>query len=100
MSWSDLMSGASDVVLSTFGVPGTYHSLTHGEIETEIIIDREVEVEDEGGVFSRRARASLESGVMSPRSGDWIEADGERWTVEAPDSDDGHIQSVWVRPDL
>ena len=100
MSWSDLMSGASDVVLSTFGVSGTYHSMTHGAVETEIIIDRDVEIEDESGVFSRRARASLVSGVLSPRSGDWIEVAGERWSVEAPDSDDGHIQSVWVRPDL
>jgi hypothetical protein len=86
--------------------PATYHSLTAGPVTLDpaagqgVIIDEDAQVMDEGGVYSRQAMATLPSGLVKPRTGDWIEARGKRWSVERQEKDDGDELLLLLRPKL
>lgn len=101
MSYDHARKRARRVRLRVFHRDGQYHSMEAGRtVEAKIRIRRSVEVEDEGGVFTRRSMASLASGLVIPHQDDCIEVDGERWTVEGVESDDGNMLRLWVRPAL
>lgn len=101
MSWNDLVASASDVVMSTFGADGVYHSTLQGDVETEISIDRDVEVVDETGHYARQAMATIRSGVIEKvHAGDWLEVGDEWWHVEQLNTDDGYLTQLVIRPKL
>lgn len=96
----DPFADATADILETMGVSAVYHQTgTDGaEVELYVDIDRDVEVVDETGGYARKAMASFRSGEVTVATGDWIEADGEEWDVEQPNSDDGYLTQVIVRP--
>ena len=102
---SDPFAQGADDYLNAAGSVGTYHGLDgdvtlDGVTNPRIVIERDVEVVDDGGLYVRRAMATFKSGLVKPHTNDWIEIGSDRWSIEAPESDDGYLQRVFVRPML
>lgn len=94
------IQAAADI-LSTLGVSATYHSLLSGDITLTVIIERAVEVVDEGaGAYVRKPMATIKSGIVTPKRGDVIETADERWSVEQIGTDDGYLLQLWVQKKL
>jgi hypothetical protein len=102
----EIFEAAARDWLAAAGRDGTYHSLSAGPVTLDpvagrgVVIERDVEVMGEGGVYSRQAMAIILSGLLKPKTGDWIEIGADRWAVEGLESDDGYLMRLFVRPKL
>ena len=85
-------------VLEILGTSAIYHQSGSDVVSLPVVIDRDVEVVDETGGYSRQAMASFESGQVAVSTGDWIKVGGEEWDVEHLNKDDGYVTQVMVRP--
>lgn len=95
---TDPFSQAAADVLEVMGTSATYHSLLAGDIPVTVIIERAVEVVDEGaGAYTRKPMATIKSGLVTPKRGDVIETAIECWSVEQMETDDGYLMRVWVQ---
>lgn len=85
------MFDLSGRVLSLIGDDATYNGS-----DIKALIDKDTEVESEGGVFMRKTLAHIESGI-TPVRGDQIIHSGTTYSVESPVSDDGDMLVLEVR---
>lgn len=80
-------------MLKRLGDEGRYNG-----VPLKIIIDKDIEVEIEGGVFTRTTLATLSSAaILEPQRGDEIQLNGEAFSVQSVQSDDGSVKVLQVR---
>lgn len=98
---ADVFKRMTTDVLGILGTSATYHSLLAGAVSVTVVIDKAVEVIEEGaGAYVRRPMATIKSGLVTPKRGDEIELSSERYSVEQMESDDGYIMKLWVQRKL
>lgn len=106
MTWEDLASGVSDVVMATFGVSGTYYSRDIGAVDMDpalgqgIDLQRGVVLEDDEGLHVRQDIATIRAGLVKPRSEDWFQIGTSRWRVVHVVEHDGYLIRLQVAPRL
>ena len=94
----DPFADAAAQLLDTLGEPATYHSPLRGDITVIVIIERAVEVVDEGaGAYVHKPMATIKSGLVTPKRGDVIETATDRWSIEQVGTDDGYLLQLWVQ---
>ena len=94
----EAFKAAADTYLAVGGQSATYHSMLAGDIQLTVVIERAVEVVDEGaGAYVRKPMATIKSGLVTPKRGDVIEAATERWSVEQVGTDDGYLLQLWIQ---
>ena len=98
MSLAGILSDAASAwLIEAGGVSGAYYTATE-VINVTVVIERDVTTVDNVGGYVRSNIASIASGLVTcPRSGDYIIADGVRWSIEELVDDPGHIMRLSVR---
>lgn len=86
------------LLLDVHGDAATYRRQAGPAVEMTVVINRDIQVVDETGSYSRQAMALFRSGLVTPATGDWIDTGSETWDVEQLTKDDGHTTQVIVRP--
>lgn len=100
MSYSEIATRATGDALRHLGEDAVYHSASAGDISMVaadgegLILQKDVELEEEGGVFIRRHVAAFKSGLVTPASGDSITLGGTTYSVEKLLADDGYMTRV------
>lgn len=97
----ETLSAGADTWLAVAGAAATYHSMLDGEISVTAVIEKAVEMLDEGaGAYVRKPMITIKTGLVTPKRGDWLEISDERWSVEQMTSDDGYLMQLMVQRKL
>lgn len=95
-----MTAAAHSVMAEAIGTAAAvYYKPGLAGIEVEAVIDRDVQVMDDAGGYTRMDTVTIPSGVVTPERDDEIEVGTDRWFVDQLDSDDGHLMRIFVRPE-